>query len=220
MSLRQRKKVVNSTVSLGNIFDDTLYKCQLKISDLKRRKTAIDCELAGALLEEKKIILDRIGKSSDYIDDLLTDECSLLATSHFDELSSSDFVWGDDEIKQTNEWARLEHGPKKKSVVSYKEGIFDAISALKDRTGSSSIAIKKHMQANLPKDKKWMNAMYLKVLNRAVADGELTKNRGSFKLSTTTKKSKPAATKKNAAPKKKAYLKVASNKRAVSFFVM
>ena len=76
------------------------------------------------------------------------------------------------------------------------------------------------MQANLPKDKKWMNAMYLKVLNRAVADGELTKNRGSFKLSTTTKKSKPAATKKNAAPKKKAYLKVASNKRAVSLFVM
>ena len=109
--------------------------------------------------------------------------------------------------------------------MSYKAGIFDAISALKDRTGSSSIAIKKHMQANLPKDKKWMNGMYLKALNKAVADGELTKNKGSFKLSAATKaaaskKSKPAATKKNAAPKKKAYLKVASNKGAVSLFVM
>ena len=70
--------------------------------------------------------------------------------------------------------------------MSYKAGIFEAISALKDRTGSSSIAIKKHMQANLPKDKKWMNGMYLKALNKAVADGVLVKNNGYFKLSAAT----------------------------------
>ena len=77
MSLRQGGKFAKSAVSFG-IFEDTLYKCQLKISDLKRKKSAIDCELAGALLEEKRIILDHIEKSSGCIDDLLTDD--LLAT--------------------------------------------------------------------------------------------------------------------------------------------
>ena len=213
MSLRRGGKFAKSAVSFGGIFEDTLYNCQLKISDLKRKKSAIDCELAGALLEEKRIILDHIEKSSGCIDDLLTDD--LLATSRVDGLSNSDFQWGDDEIKQTNEWARLD-GTKKKPVVSYKAGIFDAISALNDRTGSSSVAIKKHMQANLPEDKKWMNTVYLKALNKAVANGELTKNKRSFKLSTATSKS--AAT-KNAAPKKKAYLekKAVPNKSTVSY---
>ena len=70
--------------------------------------------------------------------------------------------------------------------MSYKAGIIAAITELKDRTGSSSIAIKKHMQANLPKDKKWMNGMYLKALNKAVADGVLSKNKGYFKLTAAT----------------------------------
>ena len=35
--------------------------------------------------------------------------------------------------------------------MSYKEGIVEAITALKDRTGSSMISIKKHMQDKLPK---------------------------------------------------------------------
>ena len=35
--------------------------------------------------------------------------------------------------------------------MSYKEGIVEAISELKDRTGSSMIAIKKFMQEKLPK---------------------------------------------------------------------
>jgi histone H1/5 len=47
--------------------------------------------------------------------------------------------------------------------MSYKAGIVKAISELKDRTGSSSIVIKKHMQANMPKDKKWMNSVFLKL---------------------------------------------------------
>eukprot|EP00566_Odontella_aurita_P037646 CAMPEP_0113587602 /NCGR_PEP_ID=MMETSP0015_2-20120614/35004_1 /TAXON_ID=2838 /ORGANISM="Odontella" /LENGTH=34 /DNA_ID=CAMNT_0000493289 /DNA_START=271 /DNA_END=371 /DNA_ORIENTATION=+ /assembly_acc=CAM_ASM_000160 len=34
--------------------------------------------------------------------------------------------------------------------MSYKAGVIKAIDELKDRTGSSMIAIKKHMQANLP----------------------------------------------------------------------
>jgi histone H1/5 len=38
--------------------------------------------------------------------------------------------------------------------MSYKAGIVKAITELKDRTGSSSIAIKKHMQAAMPTDKK------------------------------------------------------------------
>jgi len=158
------------------------------------------------------------------LNDLLTgDECSLLEISRVEELSTSDFVWGDNEIKQADEWARLEQEPEKKPAMSYKAGIFDAISALKD-TGSSSIAIKKHMQTNLPKDKKWMNAMYLKALNKAVANGELTKNKGSFNLSATKKKSKRTTTKRRAAPKKnaasksKTYLekRVAPKKKAVS----
>ena len=57
--------------------------------------------------------------------------------------------------------------------MSYKAGIVAAITELKDRTGSSSIAIKKHMQANLPADKKWMNATFLAALKKAVADPDI-----------------------------------------------
>ena len=79
-----------------------------------------------------------------------------------------------------------------KSTMSYKAGIFAAITALADRTpGSSSIAIKKHMQANLPADKKWMNTMYLNALKKAVADGELVQTKNSYKLSKAKKASKP-----------------------------
>ena len=49
-------------------------------------------------------------------------------------------------------------------IMSYKEGIVEAITELKDRTGSSMIAIKKYMQEKLPKDKKWQNAIFLKAL--------------------------------------------------------
>ena len=86
--------------------------------------------------------------------------------------------------------------------MSYKAGIVKAISELKDRTGSSSIAIKKHMQANLPADKKWMNAAFLKALKDGVEAGDFVKVKASYKLSAAFKeKSKP---KKKAAPKKTA----------------
>jgi len=90
--------------------------------------------------------------------------------------------------------------------MSYKAGIIAAITELKDRTGSSSIAIKKHMQADLPADKKWLNGMFLKALKKAVVDGDLVQVKNSYKLSADTKKGAKAASKpkKVAAPKKKA----------------
>lgn len=90
--------------------------------------------------------------------------------------------------------------------MSYKAAIIDAIASLKDRTGSSSIAIKKVVQEKFPKDKKFVNGMFLNALKAAVEKGELVKTKGSFKLA-----KKPAAPKKpavkkaaaTAAPKKK-----------------
>merc|ERR1712085_112782 len=103
------------------------------------------------------------------------------------------------------------HSAHQMGTMSYKAGIITAITELKDRTGSSSIAIKKHMQANLPKDKKWLNGMFLNALKKAVAYGDLTQIKASYKLSPDYKKKaaaalkpkKPKAPKKKAAPKKK-----------------
>eukprot|EP00986_Skeletonema_menzelii_P009411 scaffold4277_cov140-Skeletonema_menzelii.AAC.4 len=88
--------------------------------------------------------------------------------------------------------------------MSYKAGIIQAITELKDRTGSSSIAIKKRMQAEMG-DKKWLNGMFLKALKDGVAAGDLVKVEDSFKLSADFKKKvKKASKPKKAAPKKKA----------------
>src|SRR6056300_609135 len=83
--------------------------------------------------------------------------------------------------------------------MSYKAGIIKAITELKNRTGSSYIAIKKHMQANMG-DKKWLNGVFLKALKDGVASGEFVKRKASYKLSAAAK----TAAKKKAAPKKKA----------------
>ena len=88
--------------------------------------------------------------------------------------------------------------------MSYKAGIITAITELGDRTGSSMIAIKKHMQANIG-DKKWMNHNFLKSLKSGVEAGDFVQNKNSYKLSpelkkSLAKKSKPAAPKKKAAP--------------------
>ena len=61
--------------------------------------------------------------------------------------------------------------------MSYKAGIYEAIAELKDRSGSSMIAIKKYMQAKLPKDKQWQNAVFLSTLKTAVAKGDLLPNK-------------------------------------------
>ena len=86
--------------------------------------------------------------------------------------------------------------------MSYKAGIIKAIEELKDRTGSSMISIKKHMQANMPADKKWMNAMFLKALKDGVKAGDFTQAKGSYKLSADYKKKVAAAAKPKKAPKK------------------
>lgn len=58
-------------------------------------------------------------------------------------------------------------------IMSYKAGIIQAISELKDRNGSSMIAIKKFMQDKLPKDKTWQNATFLQALKSSVTAGDL-----------------------------------------------
>lgn len=74
------------------------------------------------------------------------------------------------------------------SKMSYKEGIIKAISELKDRTGSSMPAIKKHMMTNMGEDKKWMNAVFLKALKNGVKSGMFLQNKNSYKLSLEFKK--------------------------------
>lgn len=88
--------------------------------------------------------------------------------------------------------------------MSYKEGIINAITELKDRKGSSMIAIKKYMQDKLPKDKKWLNATFLNALKAGVAAGDFVQTKNSYKLSAEFKKksTKKAAPKKKAAAKK------------------
>ena len=107
--------------------------------------------------------------------------------------------------------------------MSYAAGIITAITGLKDRTGSSSIAIKKTMQASMPKDKKWMNAAFLAALKKMVADGVLVQNKSSYKLGAKAKKApkkkaaapkKKSAPKEKSAPKKKAAPKKAAQKKA------
>mmetsp|Transcript_13503 Transcript_13503/g.19318 ORF Transcript_13503/g.19318 Transcript_13503/m.19318 type:complete len:149 (+) Transcript_13503:59-505(+) len=97
--------------------------------------------------------------------------------------------------------------------MSYKIGIIKAISDLKDRTGSSMQAIKKHMQGALPSDKKWANTTFLTALKTGVASGDFVKVKGSYKLSqdfkkkladaAKPKKPKKVTPKKKVAPKKK-----------------
>jgi linker histone H1 and H5 family. len=94
--------------------------------------------------------------------------------------------------------------------MSYKAGIIAAITELKDRSGSSMIAIKKAMQEKLPKEKKWMNATFLSTLKKGVADGEFVQIKNSYKLSADFKK----ALAKKAAPKKVAPKKKAAPKKA------
>ncbi|KAL7527076.1 hypothetical protein ACHAXR_001789, partial [Thalassiosira sp. AJA248-18] len=65
----------------------------------------------------------------------------------------------------------------------YRTGIITAITELKQRVGSSSYTIKKHMQDTMPPNKKWLNGMYLNALKKAVSVGDLVQNKGKYKLS-------------------------------------
>merc|ERR1711897_124818 len=103
--------------------------------------------------------------------------------------------------------------------MSYKAGIIEAIEELKERSGSSAIAIKKYMQAKLPKDKKWKNGMFLMALKNGVASGDFVQNKNSYKLSTDFKKKRSKAstvTKKKVTPKKSPKKKLAPKKKTLS----
>ncbi|KAI2490188.1 Domain in histone families 1 and 5 [Fragilaria crotonensis] len=102
--------------------------------------------------------------------------------------------------------------------MTYKEDIVAAIAELKERNGSSAIAIKKLMQSKPPKDKKWFNYTFLQALKSGVTSGDFIQLKNSYKLSADFKKAstakpkakavvakkKATATKKVSAPKKKA----------------
>ena len=88
--------------------------------------------------------------------------------------------------------------------------VMDAVTALKDRKGSSLAAIKKHIAANNKVDVARIAPFIRKFLKKAVADGKLVQPKGtgaagSFKLGKVKEekpKKKPAA-KKPAAKKEK-----------------
>ncbi|KAJ1272343.1 hypothetical protein BS78_06G194700 [Paspalum vaginatum] len=101
----------------------------------------------------------------------------------------------------------------------YFEMIKEAISALKERTGSSSHAIAKYMEqkhgASLPANYKKMLSIQLRGF---AAKGKLVKVKASYKLSDDAKKAKPAAPKptKAAASAKPKKAAAAKPKKAVA----
>ena len=59
--------------------------------------------------------------------------------------------------------------------MSYKSGICAAIAELDNPDGSSSLAIKQHMQANQLKGRKWIQSTFASAIRRAAADGIIVK---------------------------------------------
>ncbi|XBJ03596.1 hypothetical protein VPH35_022711 [Triticum aestivum] len=97
--------------------------------------------------------------------------------------------------------------PKKTSAAgaahpTYFEMIKEAIAALKDRTGSSSVAIAKFIEEKhgkaLPANFKKMLSVQLR---SSAAKGKLVKVKASYKLSDAAKKDSPKPKAKPAAPK-------------------
>ena len=72
-------------------------------------------------------------------------------------------------------------------IGAYKAGVIVAITELKDRSGSSSIAIKKYMQASISENKKWKNDTFLSTMKKMVVDGDLVQVKASYKLSASYK---------------------------------
>nr|GLL43620.1 histone H1-like [Ipomoea trifida] len=94
---------------------------------------------------------------------------------------------------------------KPRAHPPYVEMISEAIAALKERTGSSQVAIAKFIeekQKELPPN---FRKLLLVQLKKLVASGKLTKVKNSFKLAGTAKTAVAAAAKPKAAaePKKK-----------------
>ena len=67
---------------------------------------------------------------------------------------------------------------------TYKREIVSAIVELKEPRGSSSVSIKELVQDNLPADKSFHNASFMRALKKAVDDGDVVKSaNNSYKLS-------------------------------------
>jgi len=71
--------------------------------------------------------------------------------------------------------------------MSYKVKIVSAIQDLKDRSGSSAIAIKKHIMTSNP-EMNWMNSVFLTTLKKSVTDGDFIQIKNSYKLTPEYKK--------------------------------
>jgi histone H1/5 len=87
--------------------------------------------------------------------------------------------------------------------MSYKAQIIEVVQEFNDRSGSSMVAIKKIIQSDLPKDKKWLNATFLTALKNGVEKNELVKVKAYYKISPDYKKKLAKAAKEAAAPPKK-----------------
>jgi histone H1/5 len=87
-------------------------------------------------------------------------------------------------------------------MSSYTEKVLNAITTLKERSGSSLPAIKKFLSATKAQFK-YINA----ALKRGVQEGSIVKNGGKFKATKTTKTTKAKKTKKKTTAKKKAKAK-------------
>merc|ERR1712216_874527 len=121
----------------------------------------------------------------------------------------------DDRATLSRKMPRTPAKKSKKAAASahptYEVMIKEAIVALKDRTGSSTIAIKKYMEANYKLSETFGTALS-KALKRFVESGKLTKVKASYKLGSlktapkkkvAKKKKKVVKKPKKAAPKKK-----------------
>jgi len=101
-------------------------------------------------------------------------------------------------------------GTSKKSTTaghSYQDMIKDAIINLKERNGSSRVALKKYVKANnsINATDKMFDSLFNKALKSGVEKGEFSQPKGSSGGTKLAKKEpKPAATKPKAAPAKKA----------------
>jgi hypothetical protein len=95
-------------------------------------------------------------------------------------------TWSKTNVQTTPHFERTTF--QNKNIMSHEEGVCVAIDELNDRKGSSMIAVKELMQANLPKDKKWLNGAFLDALKAGVAAGDLVQVKGSCKFSADFKK--------------------------------
>ncbi|WJX12051.1 hypothetical protein P8452_02590 [Trifolium repens] len=98
------------------------------------------------------------------------------------------------------------------SHPTYEEMIKEAIVTLKEKTGSSQIAIAKFIEEKHKNLSPNFKKLLLQALKKNVASGKLVKVKGSFKLSPATKASEPKTKQAVAKPKTKPAAKVTAVK--------